>query len=225
LPEVPAVAVRAGSRLRIRGLPRDSDTKARDPFESRCAHALVELANQQLATDTDANRATIVVHTPLDTLLTAHRDHDLAGDDLPRLDHGSPLAVRVLRRLACDSRIQTVIAGDHGPVGIGRTSRTVPPWLIRQLRHRDHHCRYPGCERRANLHAHHIEHWADGGPTDLDNLLLVCWHHHHYTHDHGGTVEAKPNGHLTWRKPNGQHIPDRPPPLRAETRQRLFAAA
>ncbi len=79
------------------------------------------------------------------------------------------------RRLLCDGRLQTVVSDHTGQaVGIGRMARTSSPWILRRLRWRDRGCTFPGCELRRFLHAHHIRHWIEGGPTDLDNLVLVC---------------------------------------------------
>jgi hypothetical protein len=94
------------------------------------------------------------------------------------------------RRLSCDARVQVVVHDRTGEaVGIGRVARTPPPWLVRQLRHRDRGCTFPGCESRRFLHAHHIEHWTRGGPIELDNLILVCTLHHKLVHEYGWTVE------------------------------------
>ncbi len=59
------------------------------------------------------------------------------------------------------------------PLRLGRRTRTVPRYLFRLLKHRDRHCRAPGCTRTLGLHAHHVVHWADGGETNLDNLILA----------------------------------------------------
>lgn len=59
---------------------------------------------------------------------------------------------------------------------------------------RDRHCSFPGCHRRpGRCHAHHVEHWLDGGPTALDNLTLLCRFHHHVVH-HGGWQVAMVGG-------------------------------
>ena len=70
---------------------------------------------------------------------------------------------------------------------VGRRTRTIPPALRRALDVRDGGCRFPGCGLRFT-EAHHIEHWADGGVTKLDNLLLLCRHHHRLVHEEGWRV-------------------------------------
>jgi len=98
-----------------------------------------------------------VVHTQLGTLGDRGPFSELAG--------GGVLHPDTARRLGCDARLQFVSTDRHGnPLGIGRTSRNVPEWLLRQLRLRDHGCTFPGCGTRAFLHAHHVWHWHDGGP-------------------------------------------------------------
>jgi 5-methylcytosine-specific restriction endonuclease McrA len=58
-------------------------------------------------------------------------------------------------------------------VNVGRKTRTIPPAIRRALDHRDAGCRFPGCGLKF-CDAHHIDHWADGGETKLDNLILLC---------------------------------------------------
>jgi hypothetical protein len=97
-----------------------------------------------------------------------------------------PLSVATLRRLACDARISRVITdGPSIVLDVGRTMRTVPPAIWRALVARDGGCVKPGCDRGPeDCQAHHLHHWPDGGGTELDNLQLVCRHHHRDTHHH-----------------------------------------
>lgn len=107
---------------------------------------------------------------------------------------GMSVPTSVLARLSCDAdlRVAGIDDPDGGgrrhPADIGRRSRVVPAPLRRALQLRDRHCRFPGCHATRHLHAHHVIHWARGGPTDLDNLLLLCAHHHRFVHDHHWTL-------------------------------------
>jgi hypothetical protein len=94
---------------------------------------------------------------------------------------------------------------------VGRRTRTIPPALRLALRHRDHGCRFPGCGVRF-CQGHHIRHWANGGPTRLDNLTLLCRFHHRAVHEEGYRIEPLPDGDLRFRHPNGWLIPEVPPP-------------
>lgn len=95
-----------------------------------------------------------------------------------------------LRRLTCDVDLRVAgIGGDGHPADIGRRSRQVSADLRRALHLRDRHCRFPGCHTTRGLHAHHVWHWGEGGPTDLANLLLLCGHHHRVVHDRGWTLQ------------------------------------
>jgi hypothetical protein len=75
-------------------------------------------------------------------------------------------------------------------------------------------CRWPGCESRRHLDAHHRTHWARGGETSLDNLVLLCSHHHRLVHEGGYAVEDDPEGGLRFRNRHGVLCPgvSRPPP-------------
>ena len=106
------------------------------------------------------------------------------------LRDGTPVSVGVARMLACCGSKVAVTVGEHGDVlDVGRRTRVIPSAIGRALWLRDHGCRVPGCERRWHLHAHHLHEWADGGPTKLSNLVLVCPAHHRMIHE--GTLDVK----------------------------------
>ncbi|MCZ7534579.1 MAG: HNH endonuclease [Acidimicrobiia bacterium] len=99
--------------------------------------------------------------------------------------HLGPVSAETVRRWACDASISRVITGTRGePLEAGRQRRTVTGAQRRALVVRDAGCRFPGCDRQPAWCApHHLVHWADGGPTDLDNLLLLCHRHHRLVHE------------------------------------------
>jgi hypothetical protein len=100
-----------------------------------------------------------------------------------------------------------VHAGDGTVLAVGRRTRTPSPALRRAVRERDRYrCRFPGCEsRRVDLH--HIQHWANGGPTAQDNLLCLCRRHHTVIHDKGYIITAAGQFHTR----DGKLIPHSPP--------------
>ena len=215
-----AVVAKALERI-TEGYGPDPATGMYDP-PGQMADALVELAAARVADDGDPDRATVVVHVDAAALV--------GGEGAAELEEGPALPVEVARRLTCDARLEVVIEGASGPLGIGRISRQVPAWLRRQLRKRDGGCRFPGCNRTHRLHSHHIEHWAAGGSTDAENLTLVCRRHHALVHEGGWSIAGTPGQGLTFLKPNGQELQHGPPQLREEVRTRLglmrgFAAA
>ena len=84
------------------------------------------------------------------------------------------------------------------------------PALRRALHHRDRGCRFPGCHLPFGQ-GHHIRHWAQGGPTTLSNLAMLCRRHHRAAHEEGYHVERQPDGELRFRRPDGWALPDVPP--------------
>ncbi|HNM84747.1 MAG TPA: DUF222 domain-containing protein, partial [Mycobacterium sp.] len=86
------------------------------------------------------------------------------------------------RYLTCDATFEVWFEREGQPVGCGRETRQISRRLRRVLEHRDRACVVPGCGATRGLHAHHIVHWEDGGPTDLANLVLVCPYHHRLHH-------------------------------------------
>ena len=119
-------------------------------------------------------------------------------DEMGLTDAGTELPPDVVRGLSCDSEIIPIIfEGPGGSADVGRARRTVPLRLRRLLIARDRHCRWPGChEPPSRCDAHHVEHWVDGGPTNLANLVLLCHRHHHHLHQHGYRMIPQPDG--TW---------------------------
>jgi hypothetical protein len=97
--------------------------------------------------------------------------------------HLGPLLTDADRRyLSCDATCEVWFERAGRPLGVGRATRTVSRRLRRALEHRHPTCAVPGCGATRGLHAHHLRHWEDGGPTDLDNLVLVCPYHHRAHH-------------------------------------------
>ena len=142
---------------------------------------------------------------------------------------GLRVSAETARRMACDAGAVVMRhAADGSALDVGRKSRTVPPALRRALQARDRQCRFPGCNAR-RCDAHHVEHWADGGPTRLDNLVLLCRRHHRAVHEEGFLVRMGPSGDATFCWPDGRPFPAVPaaprwngPPL-APTDDRLAA--
>jgi hypothetical protein len=97
---------------------------------------------------------------------------------------------------------------EHGtPLDVGRKQRTVSTPLRRAVYARDRGCTFPGCERRRYLDAHHLRHWAEGGETRLDNLALLCTHHHRLLHEGGFRVARDADGRLHFERADGRAIP------------------
>ena len=101
----------------------------------------------------------------------------------------------------------------HGADGrvldVGRKTRVIHPALRRALQHRDRGCCFPGCDQE-RCDAHHVEHWAEGGETKLDNLVLLCRFHHRALHEGGLRVELDADGASRFYTPTGIPIPVAP---------------
>lgn len=101
-----------------------------------------------------------------------------------------PLSPETTRRIACDASIVTLVEADGEPLSVGRKTRSIPPAIRRALASRDRCCAFPGCEQERFVDAHHLVHWANGGETSLDNLVLLCRRHHRLVHEGGVTIEG-----------------------------------
>jgi hypothetical protein len=143
--------------------------------------------------------------------------HDLlTGDAGGSLDTNSGrivVSTDTIQRLACDAGIHRLI---HTPDGTtldyGRQTRTVSDSLFDQLVARDHRCRIGDCPvGPAACDAHHAVHWSDLGRTELDNLLLACWYHHHLLHEQHWRIQPLGAGHFILIEPDGETHELRPP--------------
>ena len=174
------------------------------------ADALALLAETALHHGIDpgapGERYQVVVHVDADVLA----DADQPGQSV--LEDGARVPAGTSQRLACDaSRVVMRHAPDGQVVEVGARTRTIPPALRRALHHRDRGCRFPGCGIRFGQ-GHHIRHWAQGGPTTLSNLALLCRRHHRAVHEEGYQLDRQPNGELRFRRPDGRPLPEVPPP-------------
>jgi hypothetical protein len=151
-------------------------------------------------------RTTVVVHVDVkDRIAALH-----LGPVLPDADR---------RYLTCDATCEVWFERDGRVIGHGRSARTVGRRLRRALEHRDRTCVVPGCGSTRGLHAHHLQHWEEGGPTELANLVLLCPFHHRAHHESQITLTG-PADHLVVTDAQGREIkpgtlarpPTRPPP-------------
>lgn len=181
---------------------------ARPPLPARRVDALTEIVQS------GAPRAQVVLHVDAPALrCTAAVPEERTGE-LCTLRDGPAVPSETARRLTCDADLTPARGRSDGTLDLGRARRVVSPALRATLEHRDGSCRFPGCDRRHGLHAHHIEHWAHGGPTDRDNLILLCRYHHRLVHEGGFTVcRDRHDGELRFRRPDGGLLADLPPPL------------
>ena len=199
---------------RAEAMPRLPDGSL-EPFEVRCARAVYEMACGSAAGDSpDPDTTTTVIHVDA---------HAVGLDDgLASLELGPLVSLATAHRLMCDGRCQVVVDDLLGrTVEVAKTKHAVPRWLRRRVLRRDHGCRWPGCGRTALLHAHHITWWSKNGPTEEQNLVAVCWFHHHLLHEGGWHVEGDPLGSLRFVGPDGRVLTAGPPALRPSVRSRL----
>jgi Domain of unknown function (DUF222)/HNH endonuclease len=157
--------------------PADDRWAARraDALVAMCEHVLAGAANGLV---TSSASRQVVVHVDVGVLVGE------TADGRCYVDGGSALSADAARRIGCDADVIGVIERDGMPIDVGRRQRMVPDRLRLALHIRDRFCRFPGCGVPARrTEAHHLQHWALGGETKLDNLLLLCGFHHRRHHD------------------------------------------
>ncbi|MDQ2942366.1 MAG: HNH endonuclease [Candidatus Dormibacteraeota bacterium] len=161
-------------RNALEPLARKSGAHDDRTLERRQADAFVELAAR------GEHKAQIQVTSSLETLL------GLAGSPAAEMEFSSvPISSKTVGRLACDNSLTRILVNSESVViDVGRSKRVVSGPSKRALHSRDHHCRWPGCDRPASRSAaHHVVHWIHGGTSDLGNLILLCHRHHWMVHE------------------------------------------
>ena len=147
------------------------------------------------------------------TRLLIIADYDTVAAQLTnaRLADGTPIPAGKLRQLACDAEVlPAIFAGPSQPLDVGRTRRRATTTQRTALLARDGRC--IGCGAKAAwCQSHHIIHWMDGGPTNLDNLCLLCSRCHHKVHDNQWQVVKAPTGKYTLQPPRNHQTRNHKP--------------
>jgi hypothetical protein len=178
-----------------------------EPIAQRRADAMERVAAGYLArpepASTGGDRCIVHLHTDIGTL---RADGDGAEAEIENAPgRGSHVPAETSRRLACDAAVvHWRETSDGEPLSVGRKTRTIPPAIRRALKRRDGGCRFPGCSATRFVDAHHIHHWADGGETRLDNLVLLCRRHHRLLHEGGYGIDSRPTGEIRFSRPDGR---------------------
>ena len=180
--------------------PPTPDDK-RSPKQRR-ADSLVELARQKLNSGTlpevGGQKPHLTVTVSMATL--ANQPGSPAAD----LEWTQPIPAETARRLACDAAITPIfLDSESNQPRAGQTSRSISGSQRKALVFRDKGCRFPGCDRPADwTDAHHLKHWADGGENVMDNLILLCRHHHRMVHEEGWQLVVTAKGNIVAMTPD-----------------------
>ena len=180
--------------------PRSPDDRLREDREAdrldidyramSTADALVVMARTALhaepADDSGEDRHLVVLHVDADQLPPTVGAEPEPAAVVRRIENGPGVDRPTSERIGCDAMVAAVVRNTvTGTLSAGRRTRRIGSALRRALMVRDAGCRFPGCHRRTHLEAHHIVHWYHGGPTDPENLVLLCRFHHMTLHEAG----------------------------------------
>ncbi|MEY2435864.1 MAG: hypothetical protein QOF97_700 [Acidimicrobiaceae bacterium] len=205
-PEATAIV---SSILRLFHRPNTED-ETRGPAERR-ADALVDALRWTLD---HQNTQTGGRHRPHLNIIINHDDLFSTGHGGGSTLDGTPLDHATVQRLLCDTAIHRILTNGRGVVlDFGTATRTISPALWTALVLRDRHCSFEHCDVASDrCDAHHVHHVEHGGPTNLSNLTLRCWHHHHLVHQPGWHEKVLPDGTIKTTSPTGKAFTSRPPP-------------
>lgn len=195
--------VDVGTRDEVAGSRAVGGTAARPSLRQRqgeVLHRVLLAARDQTPPDTSGlDRHTLVLQVAARDLAADGSRHVPVGVGA-RQRARPTMSAAALRRLACEAGVVLIPTDGRGtPIDVGRRRRRPTAALRRALLLRDRSCRFPGCDAVRHLHAHHVVHWADGGPTDLHNLLLLCGAHHRTVHEPGWSLSVTASGRVAVR--------------------------
>jgi hypothetical protein len=177
-----------------------------DDAPRKDAHSPTENADAPIS-GSKAERYQVVLYVDPETL----RLHGERGRS--ELEDGTRVSAETSQRISCDAGLVRISETEDGRIlDVGRRTRTIPPSIRRALEARDRGCRFPGCGSRF-AEGHHIRHWAEGGETKLDNLVLLCRYHHRLVHEGGWRVGWSEARGPTFFNSQGEAKPEQPPPL------------
>ena len=198
-----AIVARALQRL-AEHLPVMPGEEGAYHVDARRADALVVMASGGMGRD-DPDRTTVVVHATVEALSSPDGSCEIEG--------GGVIHAETARRLLCHSRVQAVLEDAGGtPIRLGRTAREPSASMVRLLQYRDRECRFPGCGAVRFTQAHHVLWWSRGGPTDPENLILLCSFHHKLVHEHRWRVQRTGGNGVRWFHPDGRRYRSGPAP-------------
>jgi hypothetical protein len=194
--------------------PSSSDLLGYVPYDKRLYDALIDLFRMGSGPGPRAGRVAgtatrprVVVHAPLEVLLGC------SGGGVAEIAGVGPVPAEVVRRLACDANVDVAVEDREGSIlDQGRVRRDPTPVQRVEIDRRDKGCRFPGCTYTEFTNVHHIQHWADGGLTNLDNLVTLCGRHHRAVHELGWTVSGDADSVLTFASPHGRSMQSVPSP-------------
>jgi hypothetical protein len=187
------------------------------PVATRRADALERVAEAWLAKPcgerSGGDRYLLHIHTGVETLKADGGKHSNSAES--ELEGHGCVSAETSRRMACDCSVvhwheatdaKALNDALNETLNIGRKSRSIPPATRRALQRRDGGCRFPGCTCTHFVDAHHIHHWADGGETNMDNLVLLCRRHHRLVHEGGFGVSHNRVGAIEFTYPDGREM-------------------
>ncbi len=195
---------------RVRNIPSDGEV----PLDQRRCDAFMDVIRS--ATPGGNGRATtaspffVVAHVPLAGLVDASGESTALAAEL---EHDGLIDTETVQRIACDATIALAVDDDVGHTMYeGRAQRFPTAAQRREVIRRDRHCRFPGCTNATFTNVHHIVPWKARGRTDLENLALLCRHHHGVVHRKGWMMSGNANEELTIVIPEGRVMTSRPSP-------------
>jgi hypothetical protein len=209
LPAESFAETRGCLEARAQGVPTDGET----PWDQRLCDAFLEVirSSGRTGSATTTSPYFVVVHVPLAALVEeAGEESILAGE----LERDGLINTETVRQITCDATLAIGVDDDVGRTMYeGRARREPNAAQRRELRRRDRHCRFPGCTNVTFTNVHHVVPWKPGGRTDLENLALVCLHHHHLVHTKAWEMSGNANEELNFVGPSGRVMTTRPSPL------------
>ncbi len=174
-----------------------------------------DTSNDKPASSSSADHHLLMIHVDESVLLNRFNESAPSSCSDNETNQTNPdtgtsqYPIETVRRLCCDGSIAPIIENAKGePLHVGRRVRTLTTAIRRALWSRDGGCAFPGCDHKRFVDVHHIKHWADGGETSVENLVLLCSSHHKLVHEGGFHIDKDQSGQLFFRRPDGKAVPN-----------------
>ena len=149
------------------------------------ADGLVSVASEWLSGDIGGHDLAAEIF--IDSHLAAITD----GEAGASIVSGPRLGPNTLGEILCSGTTRINLVDDLGQVSTSPSSRAIPGAVRSRVFQRDgHRCVIAGCNSRTRLQPHHLIPYSQGGTHDLENLITVCWYHHHVViHQQGRAID------------------------------------
>jgi hypothetical protein len=176
----------------------------------RIADALTTICLDSLTESSEGSTDRAV--TVAEVFVDANQATESFGETGATVSSGPRVGPNTLSEILCTGKIRVIVTDGHEPIAYSDLGEAIPPHIRSFVHWRDQgQCSIEGCRSRYRLQPHHIQHRTHQGSYDPENLITLCWYHHHIAmHQMGFTIDPSSPTHR--RRLIGPKTATGPPP-------------